>query len=167
MTPATGVRERATDQEHEEPRPDGRGSSLAHMISALALLELLDEPRDDLVQVTDDAEVRDLEDRRFGVLVDGDDRLRGLHPGPVLDRTRDPRPQVQRRRDGPARLTDLVAARVPPRIRGGARRADTGPQDIGELLHELEAVLVAEPPTTGDDQRCLADVGPIRAHLLL
>jgi len=65
--------------------------------SALAGLQFLDQLGHDVVEVADDAEVRDLEDRRLGVLVDGDDVLRRLHPCPVLDRTRDTRPEVQRR----------------------------------------------------------------------
>src|SRR5690349_13330010 len=53
--------------------------------SALALGDLVGELRGDLEQVTDHAEVGELEDRRLGILVDRDDRLRGLHAGPVLD----------------------------------------------------------------------------------
>ncbi len=41
--------------------------------------------RDDLVQVTNDAVVGDLEDGGVLVLVDGDDELGGLHAGQVLD----------------------------------------------------------------------------------
>ena len=52
-------------------------------------LELLGQLRDDLEQVADEADVGDLEDRRFLVLVDGDDDLRILHAREVLDRARD------------------------------------------------------------------------------
>ena len=41
------------------------------------------------MQVADDAEVDQLEDRGLGVLVDRHDRLGGLHAGAVLDRTGD------------------------------------------------------------------------------
>ena len=41
------------------------------------------------VEVGDEAVVGDLEDRRLLVLVDGDDDLRVLHPGQMLDRARD------------------------------------------------------------------------------
>src|SRR5437588_12426731 len=43
--------------------------------------QLLRQLRHDLEQVADKPEVRDLEDRRFLVLVDGNDRLRILHSG--------------------------------------------------------------------------------------
>src|SRR5919202_1178327 len=59
----------------------------------------LDELRDDLVQVADDAEVGVLEDRRVRVLVDRDDRPRPLHPDLVLDRARDSDGDVEPRRD--------------------------------------------------------------------
>src|SRR4051794_35016819 len=55
--------------------------------SPLALGDLVRELRGDLEQVTHDAEVGDLEDRGLRVLVHGDDRLAGLHPGSVLDGT--------------------------------------------------------------------------------
>src|SRR5574341_1880141 len=42
-----------------------------------------------LEKITDHPVVRDLEDRRVLVLVDGDDDLRGPHPREVLDRARD------------------------------------------------------------------------------
>src|SRR5947209_14776942 len=50
--------------------------------------ELLGQLRDDLEQVADEAEVGDLKDRGFLVLVDGDDQLRILHARDVLDRAR-------------------------------------------------------------------------------
>ena len=53
--------------------------------SALALGHLVDQGGEDGVQVTDDTEVRDLEHRRLGVLVDHDDRLAALHASAVLD----------------------------------------------------------------------------------
>ena len=40
---------------------------------------------DDLEQIADQADVSDLEDRRFLVLVDRDDDLRIRHPGEMLD----------------------------------------------------------------------------------
>ena len=67
----------------------------------------------DLVEVADDPEVRELEDRRIRVLVDRDDVLRGLHPDLVLDRAGDPggevelgrRPSCRSGRSGPRRDT--------------------------------------------------------------
>src|SRR5918997_6054352 len=61
------------------PRLASRGVCVLRPGSALAGLDRLGELRRDLEEVTDDAEVGDLEDRRLFVLVDGDDRLRRLH----------------------------------------------------------------------------------------
>src|SRR3954463_8713870 len=58
----------------------GRG-----VLLLLARGDLLGGGGDDLEQVADDAEVGQLEDRRLGILVDGDDGLAGLHAGAVLD----------------------------------------------------------------------------------
>src|ERR1700727_1301055 len=75
--------------------------------SALASLDCLGELRRDLEQVADHAVIGDLEDRRLFVLVDRDDRLRGLHAGAVLDRSGDAWRDVQLRRDGLTRLAHL------------------------------------------------------------
>src|SRR3954471_8207904 len=57
--------------------------------SALALVDLLGGDRQHAVQVTHDAEVDELEDRRLLVLVHGHDGLGGLHAGAVLGRPGD------------------------------------------------------------------------------
>src|SRR5215469_8459514 len=51
----------------------------------LALGKLRVELRYDLEQVADNAVIGDLEDRRLFILVDGDDHLRILHPGEMLN----------------------------------------------------------------------------------
>src|SRR5207244_13246536 len=62
---------------------------------------------DDLEQIAHEPEVRDLEDRRLGVPVDGDYGARVLDAGEVLDRARDSNCHVQLRGDDLARLADL------------------------------------------------------------
>src|SRR5204862_5037553 len=74
------------------PESTGGGNSAGVTpiwLAALLRLHGLGQLRHDLVQVADDAEVRELEDRRVLVLVDRDDVLRGLHAHLVLDRARD------------------------------------------------------------------------------
>src|SRR5215470_4606169 len=80
------------------------------------LLELLLERGGDLEQIAHDAEVGDLEDRRLRVLVDGADHLGRAHPREMLDSARDPEPEIQLRRDGSSRLTDLEAMWPPARV---------------------------------------------------
>src|SRR4051812_23237756 len=92
--------------------------------SALALLDFLGQLRHDVEKVTDDTEVDELEDRRLGILVDRNDRLRRLHAGAVLDRTGDARRDVELRRHRLAGLPDLVLVRVPAGVGRGTRRTD-------------------------------------------
>src|SRR5690349_2864318 len=70
--------------------------------------ELFGQLRDDLEQVADEADVGDLEDRRFLVLVDRDDRLRILHSGEVLDGARDADRDIDFGGDDLAGLPDLI-----------------------------------------------------------
>ena len=58
-------------------------------------LKCANELGNNLEDVADHTVVRDLEDRRVPVLVDGDDHLRGLHAGPVLDRAGNAQRDIQ------------------------------------------------------------------------
>ena len=125
----------------------------------LALADLLGGLRDDLEQVADHAEVGQLEDRRLGVLVDRDDRLRGLHAGPVLDGAGDAECDVQLRGDRLAGLPDLELVRVEAGVDGRAGRADGAAEQVGELLDQLEVVGAADAAAAGDDDRGLGQLG--------
>src|SRR5689334_15909103 len=133
---------------------DMRGSA------ALAGLHGLRELRDDLVEVADDAEVGELEDRGVRVLVDRHDVLRGLHADLVLDRARDPGREVELRRDGLARLADLRRVRVPAGVDDRAGRRDGAAERAGQRLERLEAVGVAQAAAAGDE-----DVGVLDVHV--
>ena len=109
------------------------------------------------VQVADDAEVDELEDRRLVVLVDRDDRLRRLHAGPVLDRAGDAGGDIQLRRDGLAGLADLVGVRVPARVDRRTRGTDGRTEGVGERLDRLE--VAAGPAPTGHHDRGLGQLG--------
>src|SRR5215207_3090873 len=118
----------------------------ATLIRLAALLGLhgLRQLGHDLVEVADDPEIGELEDRGVRVLVDRDDVLRGLHADLVLDRARDPRREIQLRRDGLPRLADLRCVRVPARVDDGARRGDRAAERARELLERVEALGVAQ-----------------------
>src|SRR5690606_22394750 len=85
--------------------------------------DLVREARHDLERVAHDPVVGDLEDRRLRVLVDCDDRAGRAHAREVLDRAADADRDVELRRDGLARLLDLLRVRPPARVHHGARRA--------------------------------------------
>src|SRR6185369_14055005 len=69
---------------------DGRSESGdLSLETSCGLVQLRDECGRDLEQVADDAVVGHFEDRRVGVLVDGNDGARTLHADQMLNRTRD------------------------------------------------------------------------------
>src|SRR4051794_23063244 len=127
-------------------------------LAPLAGLHGLGELGHDLVEVADDAEVGELEDRRVGVLVDRHDVLGALHADLVLDSARDPGGEVELRRDGLARLADLGGVRVPAGVDHRSRRRDRATQCLGELLAELEALGLAQAAATGDEDVGVLDV---------
>src|SRR3954470_12193681 len=104
-------------------------------MSLLCLAHRPRERRDDLEHVADDAVIRHLEDRRFLVLVDGDDRLRRSHSGQMLDRARDADGDVQLRTHLSPGLADLVSVGTPAFIGDGTSRSDRGiPKRVSQLL---------------------------------
>src|SRR4051812_37263926 len=82
-----------------------------------------------LEQIADDAVVRDLEDRRVLVPVDGDDGLGRAHAREMLDGTGDTDRDVEIRTHQSARLPDLVGGRPPAVVSDCAGRADRGVAD--------------------------------------
>src|SRR5438132_12376400 len=83
----------------------------ASALPSFALGELGVELGHQLEEIADEAVIGDLEDRRLLVLVDGDDDLRVLHPGEVLDGTRDADRDIELGGDDLAGLADLIVVR--------------------------------------------------------
>ena len=137
----------------------GGGNSLgATLYEPLLRLHGLGQLRHDLVQVADDAEVGELEDRGVRVLVDGHDVLGALHADLVLDRAGDARREVELRRHGLARLADLGGVGVPARVDHRAGRRDGAAERAGEVLERLEALGLAEPAAAGHEDLGVLDV---------
>src|SRR3979490_3063620 len=80
---------------YADPRADTPGP-LPHFSrwSTAALTELRRQFRQRLVEIGDQPVVRDLEDRRLLVLVDGHDDFRILHAGEMLDGARNAHREV-------------------------------------------------------------------------
>src|SRR5215207_1647552 len=135
---------------------------LDDIASSAALLGLhgLGELGEDLVEVADDPEVGELEDRGVGVLVDRHDVLRGLHADLVLDRPGDAGGQVELRGDRLAGLADLGGIRVPAGVHHGARGGDgrVAAEGLGQLVAEVEALRLAETTPAGDEDVRALDV---------
>src|SRR3954453_184070 len=140
---------------------------LDDIVGSAALLGLhgLGELGHDLVEVADDAEVGELEDRGVGVLVDRHDVLRGLHADLVLDGARDPGREIQLGGHRLARLADLGRVGGPARVdhRAGGRPGAAHPAP--QLPEGLEALGLAEPAAAGHEDVGVLDVH-VRAALL-
>src|SRR5579871_1782742 len=89
--------------------PLAETSSLSFLSADLA--EFVLELGERLIEVSNEPVVGNLENRRFLVLVDGDDDLGVLHPGEVLDRAGNSDCDIELRRDDLARLADLPVVR--------------------------------------------------------
>ena len=131
-------------------------------LSPSVQLELLGQLRHDLEQVADEADVRDLEDRRFLVLVDGDDRLRILHAGKVLDRAGNADRDIDFGSDDLAGLADLIIVGRIARVDRGAARADARAELVGERVEQrVELLARAERAAARDDDLGAGQLRPL------
>src|SRR5262249_49822110 len=128
------------------PPPTMRMSTSSISRSATLLVQFRDHRGNDFEQIPDDTVVRDLEDRRFGILVDRDDRTGSLHTDEVLDGPGDAERHVELRRDGLPGAADLSIHRQPAGVADRTRRRDLGAHRLGEPLRELGVRLSLVPP---------------------
>src|SRR5690606_7954105 len=132
-------------RQEPSPQPSGWGDK------ALPAFESLDQLRDHLSGVTDDAEVRHREDRGVRILVDRDDRPRVLHADQVLHGPGDPDGDVDVGLDGLARLADLLGVGDPARVDDGPGGSGGGIERLGETLDHLVCRRAPEETTSGND----------------
>mmetsp|Transcript_44044 Transcript_44044/g.127373 ORF Transcript_44044/g.127373 Transcript_44044/m.127373 type:complete len:246 (+) Transcript_44044:144-881(+) len=118
-----------------------------------------------LKEVTHQAVIGHLEDRRIRVLVDGHDGLRVLHAREVLDGAADAHRHVELRRHDLAGLAHLELVghetRVHCRTRGAHGRVELvaeGLQHRGEVLTVLEASASRNDPACAVQHRLVADL---------
>src|SRR6185503_5289627 len=119
--------------------------------SAPALLQFFDQLRHDFEEIADDAKIGVLKDRSFGVFVDGNDVLGGLHSREVLHRARDADGEVYVGLDRLAGLADLHGVRHPAGVHRGAARADGTAEHVGELFKNSKLLFALEPASAGDN----------------
>src|SRR5262245_25983149 len=105
---------------------NARNSSQKTRVANGSVLHGLDDCRNDLEQVSDDPVVRDLENRRVGVLVDRHDGVRAFHADQMLNRARDAERDIELRRDGLPGAADLPLHREPAGVADRTRRRDLG-----------------------------------------
>src|SRR5689334_7505052 len=88
----------------------------------------------DFKDVGDDAVVRDFENWRVGVLVDGDDGARAFHADNMLDRAADAEREIKFGRDSLPGTADLALHRQPAFVADGARSRDFSAESFRERL---------------------------------
>ena len=118
---------------------------------SFCFFNFLDHHRNGFEEVADDAVVGDVEDRSFGVFVDGDDRAGVLHADDVLDRTRDAESDVNLRSDRLARRAYLAVDRQPVGVADRPRGRKIGSQSIRKLLCKSDILLRFDAASDGDD----------------
>src|SRR5205823_5305153 len=89
------------------------GIRLAASASRLAL-QLFDKLGHESINVADEAEIGDVEDRRIGITIDGHNGARVLHSGQVLDRSGNAERDIKLRRHDFACLANLQLIRRDP-----------------------------------------------------
>jgi hypothetical protein len=118
----------------------------------VALAERIHQLRHHFEQIPDQPVIRHLEDRRIRILVDGDDDLRFLHPGQMLDGAGDADREVKLRRNDLAGLANLVVVRHKAGIDRSTGGTERRTELVGERFEQLVVVLAtAQTTTTGDD----------------
>src|SRR6202171_3550788 len=103
--------------------------------SAFDFVELARELRQRRIEVRHQSIIGDLKDRRFLILVDGDDDFRVLHAGEMLNGARYADGDIEVRRHHFAGLADLPVVRRVAGVDGGARSADRGAESIRHRLY--------------------------------
>src|SRR5438876_3660390 len=92
-------------------------------LSGFELADLLSEHGQDFEQIAHDSVISNVEDWRFRIFVDSDDRLRVLHADQMLNRSGNTDRDVQLGCDSLSRGSDLTIDRQPfsvaDRTRGG------------------------------------------------
>ena len=91
-----------------------------------------------LEHIPDDAVIGDLEDRRFAILVDRDDRARRAHPREMLHGAGDAERDVKIGAHDAPGLTDLIAVRTPSIVADRTRASDGRTTECAGQLFGLE-----------------------------
>src|SRR6056297_3657169 len=130
-------------------------------------LQLLGQLRHRVEQIGDKAIVRDLEDRRFLVLVDRDNHLGVLHAGEVLDRARDADRDVEVRGHDLAGLTDLPIVRGVATVDCGTGRANGGAELVGTAFDQGELLFAAHTAPAGHDDTGRCQFGAVAGRDLV
>lgn len=113
-----------------------------------APLHFLRELRENSEGVSNDTQIRDREDRRVLIFIDGHDILGAFHAREVLNSSADTTGDVERWLYGLAGLTNLVAIGQPAGVDYGASGTCGAAQCGGKFLNEMEILGFTKTATT-------------------
>src|SRR5271165_2910733 len=140
-------------------------AQLERQLCALGLLHFLNERGDDVEQVAYHGNVCDLEDRRFGILVDSDNTTRSFHAYYVLNRATDSEGQIQLRGNRLTGRSYLTIHGQPSRIANGPRCRNLPAQRSSELLRQLDVLLFLNAPANRNDDLRLRQIDGLLGFL--
>src|SRR5260370_40281213 len=126
--------------------------------SGLGFLRFLRQRGDEIKQVAHHAVVGDLEDRRLGIFINGDDGARALHAHNMLDGAADADGQVKFWRNRLAGAADLAVHGQPAGIAYGTRRGNLAAQRVGQRLGQLDVLLLLDAAAHGDNNLGLGKI---------
>src|SRR5215467_4409328 len=126
--------------------------------TSFCLLQLFSQGRHDFEDVTDHAIVRDFEDGRVLVFVDGHDGARALHAHDMLDGAGDAESEIEFGCDGLAGAADLALHGQPSLVADRTGRRNFGAQSLGDGLGLRDIFRRLNAATDGDDERSLGQI---------
>ena len=129
-----------------------------------ARAERFGQRRQEADGVDGNREMREIEDRRVAVGVDGDDEIGAFDADAMLDRAGNAGCDIELRPDRLAGLADLPIRRRPPFCTQRARTAPFAAEHAGERAHQLQVLGALQPEPAGDDDVGEGEVGLLRAR---
>src|SRR5579859_6258034 len=124
----------------------------------LCLLHFFNQRWNNVEQIADHAVIRDFENRRFGVFVDGDDGARTLHAYNMLNGAADAQSEIKFGRDCLPGAADLAVHGQPAGVADWPRGRQLATESIGKLFGEINILLLFNSAADGDDDLRLAEV---------
>lgn len=126
-------------------------------------LDLFGELRYLLKQITNQTNIRYLEDGRIGVLVNSSNDLAVLHTSQMLDSSRDTNGQVQLRGNNLTSLTDLKTVISVATVNSSTRGTNSGAKSVSKREHyPVKLLLGLETTSTRNDLGSGSEIRAIR-----
>src|SRR5438094_8383554 len=126
--------------------------------SALQLLDLFRKHRQHFEEIADDSIIGNVEDRGFGILINGHDGLGVLHSNQMLNRSGDAHGDVKFRSHSLTGRANLTIDRQPLCIADRSRCREIATENFSQFLCESQVVFTLNSATDGDNDIGFAEV---------